>query len=228
MRRAWLVGFGLLAFSVSANPVAAAELAVAPVHKKAAAAPVFSWTGSYVGVHAGYGWGWTRQYDAGDPSPKWDINGWIAGGTIGYNWQFGNAWVAGLEADASWSEIEGSHGSFPGWGCASACVTNVEWFGTVRGRIGPTVDRLFAYATGGLAFGEVKSGILPCGATFCGSETRVGWTAGAGIEYAIAPKWSAKIEYLYVDLGKFSYGGPVDFAARAPFSLVRAGVNFRM
>ena len=134
----------------------------------APAAPIaLSWTGFYVGVHAGYSWGrWDGDltFDPGtgpivvfDPSHrKIDANGWLAGGQIGFNYQL-NSFVFGLEADASWTNLKGN-GSFntiPGdvnW----AIENRLDWFGTVRGRVGFAVNNFLFYGTGGVAFGQTK------------------------------------------------------------------------
>jgi len=200
--------------------------------KDAPAAAVFSWHGTYVGVTAGYGWGDSR-FDDGATSNPFDIKGFIAGGTIGGNLQLHGRWVVGIEADLSFSDISGSFG--PGnlgqpnggaWGCGSGpCRTEVEWFGTLRGRVGPTFGRTLMYATGGLAFGQVKSGI-DNSATFQTDRTNMGWTVGGGIEHSLSSNWSGKIEYLHVDLGWTSVSNGF-FKADADFDLVRAGLNYR-
>jgi outer membrane immunogenic protein len=192
----------------------------------------FSWTGFYIGATAGGGWGESR-FDDGSRSNPFDIDGFIAGGTIGYNFQFDRRWVVGIEADMSFSDISGSFG--PGnlgqpngssWNCGSGpCRTDVDWFGTVRGRIGSTFGQSLLYATGGLAFGKVKSGIDNT-TSFQSSDTNVGWTVGAGIEHSFSNNWSAKIEYLHVDLGWTATSNGF-FKSDAEFDVVRAGLNYR-
>jgi outer membrane immunogenic protein len=191
----------------------------------------FSWTGFYVGVTAGAGWGESRFDDSGFKSNPFDIDGFVAGGTIGYNFQLSPRWVVGIETDLSFSNISGSFG--PGnlgqpngafFGCSPGpCVTDVDWFGTVRARLGATFDRSLVYATGGLAYGKVKSSIV--GGGFDSNDTNVGWTIGGGIEHAVSRNWSAKIEYLHVDLGWTGIGK--DLKSDAQFDVVRAGLNYR-
>jgi outer membrane immunogenic protein len=167
-----------------------------------------------------------RQIDEAD-----SINGFIAGGTIGGNLQLGGRWLVGI--DLSFSDISGSFGpgnlgqpNGGGWNCASGpCRTEVEWFGTLRGRVGPTFGRTLVYATGGLAFGHLKAGI-DNSLTFQTDHTNVGWTVGGGIEHMLHSNWSAKIEYLHVDLGWTSVSNGF-FKADAEFDLVRAGLNYR-
>jgi len=158
--------------------------------------------------------------------------GGMVGGQIGYNYQFGQG-VVGLETDLSWSNIHGSSTQaglapvvgFPGISIGATAATDqrLSYFGTLRGRLGfLPLNPLLVYVTGGLAYGEVKSSTtvaevcnpdpVTCGgqtfvaATGSTSATRTGWTAGGGLEYAIATGWSVKGEYLYYNLGSSSYG----------------------
>lgn len=142
-------------------------------------------------------------------SGRSNVNGVIGGGQAGYNWQQGN-WLVGLEADIQGSDERGSSDVCAVAGCAlgTGIVTadyKLDWFGTVRGRIGllPT-DRVLIYATGGLAYGEV-SATAPLVPLSWGS-TRAGWTVGAGAEVKLDSNWSVKIEYLYMDLGDVGGG----------------------
>ena len=214
-----------------AAPAIAADMPVkAPVYK-AAPAPLFNWTGFYAGIQGGYGWGTSRQFDPlGNGSLPYNMRGWVGGGTLGANWQNGS-WLLGVEADISDSGIKGSTNTHPTWGCivANGCFTDVNWFGTVRGRAGVVADKWLVYATGGYAYGNVHVGILTDPANDS-TVSRSGWTAGGGIEYALAPNWTAKLEYLYVNLGRdFQWttftGDPG--LARATFGVVRAGLNYK-
>jgi outer membrane immunogenic protein len=143
--------------------------------------------------------------------------GFTGGAQAGYNWQR-ERWVFGIEGDINFNGInDGSSINRP---VVAPLVGNFihsetakqEWFGTLRGRVGMTVTPSFLlYGTGGLAFGQVRSAstvsFTSTADTYAGSidQTRAGWTLGAGGEWMIAPKWSIKAEYLYVDLGKVSY-----------------------
>jgi outer membrane immunogenic protein len=150
-------------------------------------------------------------------------SGGVAGGTIGYNAQFG-AWVLGLEGDMDWSDVSGSRST---GGCPGCSVSN-DWLSTARGRVGYAFGSWLPYVTGGLAAGDVK-GSAPgfSGAT----NTQIGWAAGAGVEYALSNQWSAKVEYLHVDLGNFDCGVSCGAAGTDNVSfhenLVRGGINFR-
>jgi outer membrane immunogenic protein len=192
----------------------------APIYT--APAPAFSWSGFYVGVNAGYGWGkvdLSNIAGTGSVSTK----GGLIGGTLGYNMQAG-VWVWGLEGDIDYSWVKGSDNTGI---CAGGCDGKTTWLGTARGRLGYAIDRWLPYLTGGAAFGDVKVG--PTGGTMV-SKDQFGWTLGAGLEYAFLGPWSAKIEYFYVDLGKFtcdaaSCGVATDIKYKE--SLVRAGLNYR-
>jgi outer membrane immunogenic protein len=230
----------------------------------AAPAPAFTWTGLYVGGNVGYSWGSARNdwlffaENAVTPTPNCapaiagalcangsdsnKLNGAIGGLQAGYNWQTGR-YVAGIEADFQAAGQKGSQLFNPGYvvalglpnGSISAADTQkLAWFGTLRGRLGLTADRLLFYATGGLAYGRVSvdgsataigsqgrailSGVnsAPCvglDANFFGQcpfaswsngTTKVGWTLGGGVEGTITNNWSWKVEYLHVDLGTVS------------------------
>jgi outer membrane immunogenic protein len=149
-------------------------------------------------------------------------SGFIGGGQIGYNYQLTPNWVAGLEADFQGADVKGNASVapfttlIPGLGNTvssfGAGSQRLDWFGTVRGRLGwLPVDPLLVYATGGLAYGHVKTDVsfsdtlLPNNfngsTTASGSTTRAGWTVGGGLEWMFSPRWSLKAEYLYYDLG---------------------------
>jgi outer membrane immunogenic protein len=195
--RKYLVGSaaacGLIVACVA--PVSAADLgARAPV----VAAPLFSWTGLYLGVHAGYGWG-----DIGSLSP----DGGFGGGQIGYNFQTGNV-VFGIEFDGAWADIsESATGTV--FGIPATASYSVDGLLSLRGRIGftPGTGNVLLYATGGAGWGHGDLSGTSLGVTVSGTNWHSGWTAGAGVEWAFAPKWSAKLEYLHYGLGGATYFG---------------------
>ncbi|MDX8497381.1 porin family protein [Mesorhizobium sp. VK4C] len=175
--------------------------------------------------------------------------GVIGGGQAGYNWQLPSGWVVGIEADLQASGISGSKSEarFPEFfdTTSTSVEKKIDWFGTLRGRAGYLVDpQWLVYATGGLAFGEtslsysevdVTASCIP-DATICGdhtaSGTHAGWAVGAGVETMLAPNWSVKAEYLYVDLGKRSFKAatntPIDFNVSAKYheQTARIGLNY--
>ena len=182
----------------------------------------YNWTGLYAGINGGGGWG-TSKWSAATGSNSFDGSGGVVGGTLGYNWQM-NQIVFGLEGDIDWSNIRGSGSAVP---CTTSCETRNDWLGTVRGRVGYAFDRVLPYVTGGLAVGDIKANPAGFGGE---SETKAGWTLGGGVEFAIAGPWTAKVEYLYADLGKTTcpagscaLSTDVDFHA----SIVRGGINYR-
>jgi outer membrane immunogenic protein len=216
---------GLIAAAV-ASPSFAADLPrpsyKSPVYSPEYVAP-FSWTGFYVGLNGGYGWGqskWSGSAGNFEVSPK----GWLAGGTLGYNLQTG-AWVWGIEGDIDYVNLKGTADA----AFCPSCTFKDTWLGTLRGRIGYSFDRWLPYLTGGLAYGNMY---LSTGNGGSVNRTKAGWTAGAGLEYAFVGAWSAKIEYLYVDLGSATCGSaacvlPSDETVNFKASLVRLGVNYR-
>jgi outer membrane immunogenic protein len=226
------------AIALIGTPALAADMAVKmPVKAPPPPpAPVYSWTGWYVGGNVGYSWGSASNdfafsqssKNSGNLPPFWTFNGSerehldgvIGGGQAGYNWQTGT-FLYGIETDIQGS-AEKHTGNFngilldPGVGVGNNPFTvtetnRIDWFGTVRGRIGLTNDHWLFYATGGLAYGRVESsGIFqpagPANSPFVwnNSATKVGWTIGAGVENVFFGNWSWRVEYLYMDLGKLT------------------------
>ena len=166
-----------------------------------------SWVGFYLGGNFGYAWG---SVDNAWAKPS----GFIGGVQVGYNWkQLNSPWLFGVEADIQGSSADDT---FANWKFSN------PWFGTVRGRGGYVFNDVLFYGTLGLAFGQLRA------ATFglTESHTNVGWTAGVGAEYRFAPNWSAKIEYLYIDLANSNF--VITGASHGlSFATVRAGVNYR-
>jgi outer membrane immunogenic protein len=218
----------------------AADMAV----KAPPPAQSWSWTSFYLGVEGGGGFGSTSHtnilFPAANSGGNANLNGGLVGGTYGYNWQFGHM-VVGLEGDLSWSGVRDTFTSVNGLAtfCPAAlpCFTSLQWLGTDRARVGYAHDRTLIYATGGVAYGDVRATIRNAGAFGITDEThmRVGYTVGGGIETKINSKWSVKLEYLYVD-----FGNRVGYAALPPppplqpesvflqSNIVRVGLNYKV
>jgi outer membrane immunogenic protein len=238
----------------------AADLPPRGYNKAPAMAAATNWSGLYIGGNVGYGWGngntdFTFLPAAAAESANATLDtkpeGVIGGAQIGYNWQMGSL-VTGLEADIQGAGIKGT--AAPSQIIATDGGANVpgdflssnerlSWFGTVRGRLGVTVTPdLLLYATGGLAYGHVDASANahftnstnPLDFPGSVSKTRAGWAAGAGTEWMFARNWSAKLEYLYVDLGSQSAIGnssvdplfKVGYTWHTKENIVRAGVNY--
>jgi len=225
----------MIAGLLMAGAAQAADLPTkAPVYKAQPA--YFNWTGFYIGINGGGAWGHTdwRYNFPGSPGvhtfADHRTHGALFGGTVGYNWQFSSPWVLGVEADFDWADINGST-SCPN--PAFSCQSKIRSLGTARGRLGYAVDRVLFYGTGGLAFGDVRiqTVTIPGGVVAGSSHESVGWSAGAGIEWAIVNNWSFKVEYLHYDLGthNFLVDAPaaqnVDALERG--NIIRAGLNWR-
>jgi outer membrane immunogenic protein len=187
--------------------------------------PFFTWTGFYAGINAGYAFGSSSWTDTllGIGTGSFDANGAMVGGTLGYNWQIGSA-VIGVEGDIDWSGVKGTTTV----NCPLGCETKNTWFGTIRGRLGYAFDRFMPYFTAGGAFGDVQANTPGLAGS---SDTKFGWVVGGGLEYAFLSNWSAKIEYLYADLGTMQCPAancgltPVDVTLK--LNIVRAGLNFK-
>jgi outer membrane immunogenic protein len=236
----------ITAASVLALGMAAAQAAdltyePAPVVEAPAA---FNWTGFYIGVHGGVAAGDFKYPMSAQifSSPviggefEQDASGGFGGAQIGYNWQFNPNWVIGIEADIAASSYEGKvSGNILGINAEAG--SEVEWFGTVRARLGYAHDNLLLYGTGGLAYGDVKSSVSSN--AFNGidesiSDSATGWTVGAGFEYGITKNITLKTEYLYVDLGNQTLlnldGGELGFLnieSETKFHTLKAGLNYK-
>jgi outer membrane immunogenic protein len=187
--------------------------------------PVYNWTGFYIGINGGWGFGksdWSVSSAAtGASTGNFNVNGGLVGGTIGYNWWF-DGWVLGLEGDfdGSWMDGKASVCGIPN------CETKNNWLATIRGRAGYAADRVLFYLTGGGAFGDIVANT----AVNWQSTDRSGWTVGGGIEGAFTDHWTARIEYLFVDLQNATFT-PV--AAVTPVTvkfnanLIRLGVDYK-
>ena len=200
----------LIAIGIAGAPAAAADLGAgsnpysAPAYAPAGM-QAYSWMGPYLGLNAGYQWG----NITGNPTHPHGFAGGIQGG---YNWQSGQ-FVYGGETDL---QLSGADDTFAPWKFAN------PWFGTLRGRAGVAMNNILVYGTGGLAYGDVR------GETAALSEihTHFGWTAGIGLEVGFTPNWSAKAEYLYVDMNNRSYT-VTGTQNSLESNLLRFGVNYR-
>ncbi len=243
-------GVALVSSAIAADIYSPGGVSYAPAP---AFVPVATWTGFYLGINGGYGGesslGFRDNiYPTGSPAtPTWlargvaNITGGFGGGQAGYNFQTGN-FVFGIETDIQGSDIRGSGAQSAidtGFGRFANTGLSVDYFGTVRGRIGYALGGTLLYATGGFAYGGVNSSFvyndtnLTTGRS-SNSQTLTGWTAGAGIEYKITPSWSLKGEYQFVDLSSFSSNAyPLTVAtysqrgnANVEFNTVRVGLNY--
>jgi outer membrane immunogenic protein len=271
--RTWISA--AIATIVVTGSVNAADLAPVYKAAPAVAAPVaYSWTGFYLGGNLGVMWNDTRAdpvsftttgvdfsgRQAAGQFPSFDVRdtAFTGGVQAGYNFQFGSNWVAGIEADINYSGLKKTDTRvfpatpFIGGGIIDAntesATQKLGWLGTVRGRLGFTTlnNRLLAFATAGLAYGQVDDSIytigVPNGAgpfliSAGSSAVRIGWTAGGGLEYAFASNWRAKVEYLYYDLGTRNLtldyaplpgdaGNTITYRFHNNGNLVRVGLNY--
>jgi outer membrane immunogenic protein len=217
MRRSFLLAAACTIISVQA--ASAADMPT----KAPAYAPVamYNWSGLYVGVNAGYGWGRFSDSVGGI-----NVNGFVGGGQLGYNWQTGNL-VFGLETDFQGS---GQSATQAGTilGTAVSVTERIRYFGTVRGRLGFASDRWLAYVTGGFAYVNGGLDLTVAGVTMSDNTTKGGGVVGAGIEYAFAGPWTGALEYLYIDTGTRSVTvlGITD-NVRTRDSVLRAKLNYR-
>ena len=227
-----LLGTMALIGLLSAGVAQAADMPVKAA--PAAAPPPFSWTGFYIGVHGGGAWGTVEStlplgtIDSTElslPISSHTINGFVAGGQVGYNWQV-NPWlVFGIEGQFSWTDASGRTPCAPL--SILGCTTDVNWIATLAGRLGYAMDRTMIYIKGGVAWADTDHTVDFLGINILSSSsTRTGAMIGAGIEHAFAPNWSAKIEYNFMDFDtdRLGFGLANGGCPEAMASTVRARV----
>jgi outer membrane immunogenic protein len=174
---------------------------------------LFDWSGFYLGVHGGWAWG---QSDIGD------TNGGVLGGQLGYNWA-GPSGLFGVEVDSAWVGIDNSANTFPPFIGPVNANFKADYEGSARLRLGATNDTALYYVTGGVAWMHAKFSGSAIGVSVSDSNTHVGWTVGAGVEYAYSPYWTGRLEYRYTDYGAKDYFN-VPFSAQT--HMVKFAVNF--
>jgi len=198
--------------------------------------PIFTWTGIYIGGQVGYAWG-TQRANVLLPGGttifnSYSAEGVIGGAHVGYNYQV-NQWVLGIEGSVDGTSI--SKTFIPGTvfpaalgfpaGFGATYTTSAPIEGSIRGRLGVAWDRVLLYATGGAAFAGVQATYSSPFASVTQSSTRVGWTVGGGVEYAVTNNWSVYAEYRYSDFGSYSHSPTSVFAtavlAGAPVTVNR-------
>jgi outer membrane immunogenic protein len=202
-------GVALLALCGSA---AAADLTTPPpIAPAPIVAPAFNWTGFYVGVHGGGGFG---SFDLDTyPDAFGNGDGALLGSQIGYNYQV-NQWVFGIQTDMAYTWMKSSSA----YNLADA---KVDWLGTTTGRVGYAADTWLFYAKGGVAYGDTHIS----SSVYSESQWKAGWTVGAGVEKAFTPNITGFAEYDYVDLGSTQYGnvGRLSFDT----NIVKVGLNYK-
>jgi outer membrane immunogenic protein len=237
----------------------------APAYTPPPPPPVFSWTGCYVGGHIGGGWGrkdfsTDRTFffaQSTGATIRDDTSGFLGGGQVGCDWQFAPNWVIGIEGAAAWANIKGST-NVETPHIAGTVEAKTDFLASMTGRVGWTSDRWMFFGKGGVAWAHDKysfrgqtdgpgcMGAPPPGIAcavqpntpfdFNVSETRTGWTVGAGVEWAFLNNWSVKLEYDFYNFGSHqlnfadSTGNvtevvPVDIDQR--IQSVKFGVNYR-
>lgn len=201
-----IFGTAAIALMLAADAAAAADIPRGQVPYYTAPVPVaYSWAGPYLGLNIGYQWGTVTNWPA-------DPNGFMGGVQAGYNWQSGQ-FVFGVETDIQLSSAEDTF--------AAAKFSN-PWFGTLRGRLGWAFNNILLYGTLGFAYGGGRAE----SPGLSDSRTHGGYAAGLGMEIGFAPNWTARAEYLYVDLSDRGYtvtGLNHGFES----SVLRFGVNYR-
>lgn len=212
--------FGLSGYAYSADAIVE-EVVAAPL--------AFNWTGGYIGGQLGYVWGdGDFVSDAGNANIEPD--GWLGGIYVGYNYQATNNVVVGIDADFAWTGADDSAAAFVGPVQVGTLDTELEWEGAVRARLGYAVDRFLPYIAGGVALGRLHGTAYNGAGVYQGedSDTNVGWTIGAGVEYAITDNVLFRTEYRYTDFGDFE-GSVAGFDSNTDFTTndLRIGISYK-
>ena len=221
------------------SPAYGADL---PTYSKAPvyAAPVYDWSGFYVGVFGGGGYGNHNVNDAfgntgnANFTANYTSTGGVAGGEVGYNWQSGS-YLVGIEGDVYWSGIKGNDanqiaaGAFP---IAAVDQDNLRWGGTVRARVGYTIDRWMFFFTGGYAFGDILHTNTAAGFPIDQFTVHAnGLTGGGGIAYAITNNIIGKFEYRYTNFNGYNHplpaNGVLPYTTETTYSVVTLGLDFK-
>jgi outer membrane immunogenic protein len=224
------------------SPALGADLPVA--YTKAPVSPVYDWSGFYVGVFGGGGWGNHNVNNATGPATgfadytaNYSSQGGVAGGEAGYNFQSGNV-VVGIEADGFWSGMKGNDaaavaaGSFP---IASVDQDNLRWGGTLRARGGIAVDRWMLFFTGGWAFGDiVHTNTDPVLGVDQFTVHANGLTAGGGVQYALMNNLIGKVEYRYYNFNGYNRpgspltpNGQLPYTTQTTYSVITVGLDYK-
>lgn len=211
-----LAAFGAVALS----SVAASAADLPSVQPYAAAAPVaFNWTGFYLGAQVGYGWG---ESEVDGFAGSYDVDGFNVGIYGGYNHQFVNNVVVGLEADINYNDADGS-AVLVGFGTQA---TEFNFDGAVRARLGYAFDRVLVYVAGGVAFADIDTTTTVGGLTFSGDDTTFGWTIGGGVEAAVTQNIAVRAEYRYTKFDDID-SGIVGFDNNLDSHKVLVGVSYK-
>ncbi|HKA79703.1 MAG TPA: outer membrane beta-barrel protein [Xanthobacteraceae bacterium] len=233
------VGFSQTAFAADLGRPAPAYKAPPPI-----VAPIYNWSGCYIGGNGGgvwvsKDWAVSGVGVAGIGNVNFgavgvgghDANSGIAGVQIGCNYQFAGGWVFGIQGDYDWMNANGSH--LDPFGLGTIFSSNAKSLGSVTGRVGYAWDRFLGYVKGGWAWERDEyTWTIPAVAVLVGSETRGGWTVGVGAEYAFLDWLTGFVEYDYYDFGTRTVGlsfAPVivNFDIQERKSVVKAGLNFK-
>lgn len=202
----------------------AANAADMPLKARPAPPPVMTWQGFYLGAMGGYG----SDNSTGISSVGFDLKGGFAGGTAGYNWQWGQ-FAAGVETDAAWADINATATN-----AFIIATDRIRSWGTVRGRIGVAFDTVLLYATGGWAWADNRITITSLVLSVADSQFHSGFTGGGGVEWMFARNWSLKAEYLRREFESQNYfvgvfAGPAAAglpSGRGKFHSGQVGVNY--
>ncbi len=230
MKRLILATVALSALTL-AGPVAAADIpAKAPIFRAAPGPAIYNWSGFYLGLYGGGGWGHHDRTNAAGLDNSYRSTGGLIGALAGYNWQWNSPLVVGLEGDIAWANIKGDDAGAGG----TVDQSQYRWLGSVRGRIGYAFDNWLLFGTGGWAFANIRH-TNSSGTTIVTTDsfdtTRSGWTLGGGVEYAFMPNWTVRADYRYFDFGSYSRSAPANgifpYSVSNKLQTVTVGLSYK-
>lgn len=213
--------------SLAVSSASAADLAARPYTKAPAySAPIYNWTGLYIGAEAGYGWSKNPLAEVNSPLSLGTLkpNGALVGGVVGFNWQFAPNLVIGAEGSFNWADL--SDRKIDPFNTDLTFATKIDGLSSVTGRLGYAWGPWLVYGKGGGAWVHDRLSVI--GSLFDDvTFNRFGWTAGGGVEWLFASNWSAKIEYAHYDFGqKFAIFGDEAATTKLTLDSVKAGINY--
>ncbi|MBV2142275.1 porin family protein [Falsochrobactrum sp. TDYN1] len=224
----------LLASTVALLAATGAKAADAIIQEEPAPVilpPAFSWEGAYIGGQIGYGWG-KSEFSDGVDYLEVKPDGFLGGIYGGYNFDVGNNFILGIDADVTYNDLEDGY-SETDQGITTSLDSKLRWSGAVRARAGYAFDRFLPYIAGGVAFGSIKNSISATdGVDFVGyseSKTHTGWTIGGGIDYAATDNVILRLEYRYTDYGNKDYDFDTGYDVENKFKThdVRLGLAYK-
>lgn len=231
MRNILILGSSILLATLTTGAYAADAISAqepAPSYASPATiAPVFNWSGAYIGGQVDYSMMKGKFSYANSPEGKGTGKSFLGGIYTGYNFDIGNNVILGTELDFTTAFNKAKKDDASGY--AAYASTQVRWAGAARARVGYAVDRFLPYIAGGIVMGGVKDSLTTKNSSFTNDKTRTGWTVGGGVDYAATDNVVLRLEYRYTDFGKENYNlnNSTNFSRKLSTNDIRIGVAYK-